>query len=894
MTEKALDKFYDHAKAEDKWYRHWEESGYFKSRDDEDKQNYCIVIPPPNVTGILHEGHALNNTLQDVLIRYHRMRGWNVLWQPGTDHAGIATQFVVERELLEEGVTKEEMGRDKFLERVWKWKEEKGGHILSQLKRLGASCDWSRERFTMDEGLSRAVREVFVSLYEKDLIFRGKYMVNWCPRCDTALSNLEVVMPEESEAEKGLLYYIRYPLADGDGALTVATTRPETMLGDTAVAVNPEDDRYKNYIGKKVRLPLTDHKIPVIADPHVDMEFGTGALKITPGHDFNDYEIGKRHGLGAPQAIDKLGKMTDYVPEKYRGLDRYDARKAAVADLDTSGLLEKTEPYKLMAGRCYRCKVVVEPIVSEQWFVRVGPLAERAIEAVRSGKTVIVPKAQEKEYYNWMENLRDWCISRQLWWGHQIPAWYCRDCHEMTVSRHDVTKCRHCESENIERDPDVLDTWFSSALWPFSTLGWPDETPELKRFYPNAAMVTAYDILKFWVARMMMMGVQFMEEVPFTDVYLHGLVRDELGRKKSKSLGNFVDPIMLIDEYGADALRFTLAIETFTGRDVRLGEERIEETKRFINKIWNASQFTLSNARDFDPSDGTEPDLSPADRWIRSRLNETVKAVHEHVGTYRFHEMADAIYHFIWDEFCDWYLEWTKPELYNSSSPGRKKAAQATLLYTLDASLKLLHPIMPFLTEEIYQATPDSGASIMVEAYPEADDGNKDPEIEAGMALVREIVIAVRNLRSENLIPASTKTDVTLIPDDDFARETAERLQGYILSPPQVQAASLEITGPGVSPDEKAVTRRCGPIQVCLDIAGLVDAGEEIARIGKETAKLEAELKKVMGKLGNEKFLSKAPPEVVAKQEEIKAELEARLETLRETRSRMELIRDKG
>jgi valyl-tRNA synthetase len=887
---KKLEQFFDHKRAEARWYSYWEKKEYFKPTRKPEAVNYCIVIPPPNVTGILHEGHALNNTLQDILIRYHRMLGKNVLWQPGTDHAGISTQYMVEKELKAEGKTKDDLGREKFLERVWKFKEEKGGHILKQLKRLGASCDWSRERFTMDEGLSRAVLETFIRLYKEGLIYRGEYMVNWCPRCDTALSGLEVVTPGEDDTEKGLLYYISYPLVEGSGKLTVATTRPETMLGDTAVAVNPEDDRYKDMVGEKVHLPLTEHEIPIIGESYVDMEFGTGALKITPGHDFNDYEIGKKHGLAAPRAIDRNARMTDYVPGKYRGLDRYQAREAVVEDLREQGLLEKTEPYTLLAGQCYRCKTVVEPTVSIQWFVKVEPLARPAMEAVKTGRSIIIPEAQEKEYYNWMENLRDWCISRQLWWGHQIPAWHCKACQEITVARTGPDKCAHCDSKDIERDPDVLDTWFSSALWPFSTLGWPDRTPELDRFYPNTAMITGFDILKFWVARMMMMGIHMMGEVPFTDIYLHGLVRDELGRKKSKTLGNFVDPIEIIDEYGADALRFTLAIETYTGRDVRLGEARILEAKKFINKVWNAARFTLSHLEDFDPEGGAPPDFSAADRWISSRLQKAAAAAHDHFEHYRFHEMADAIYHFIWDELCDWYIEWSKPFLYDPESPGQKRAAQETLLEVLTAALKLLHPVMPFFTEEVYQALPGHGESIMVSEMPVRDVEKEDAELEARMALIQEIVTAIRNLRSEHLVPAGKKTEVTLIPDDDRARQDVERLQDYILSPPQVQVERLVIKGPGAEPDEKAVTRRCGPVRVSMDVAGLVNPAEEIARIDNDLGKLEGELKKAEGKLGNKKFLDKAPSEVVRKQQEIKEELSAKRATLVETRQRMEAL----
>jgi valyl-tRNA synthetase len=869
MVNKQLPKNFEFAKAEKQWYQYWEQKGFFKPRDKTDAKNYCIVIPPPNVTGVLHIGHALNNTLQDILIRYHRMLGENTLWQPGTDHAGIATQYVVEKELQKEGTSRRQLGREKFIARVWKWKEEKGGAIIEQLKRLGASCDWSRTRFTMDEGLSAAVREVFVRLYEEGLIYRGKYLVNWCTSCGTALSQLEAELGESDE--QGQLWYIRYPLVQGQGYVTVATTRPETLLGDTAVAVNPEDDRYQKLIGKMVRLPCTDRTIPVIADAYVDKEFGTGALKITPAHDFNDYEIGLRHKLDLVQVIDTEGKMTGPVG-KYRGMDRFDCRKLIVEDLQAQGLLEKISPYPVRPARCYRCKTVVEPTLSEQWFVKVRPLAEPAIDAVKTGRSRIIPESEAKKYFNWMENLRDWCISRQLWWGHRIPAWYCRECKAITVSRKDPQKCSKCGSTQIDQDPDVLDTWFSSQLWPFSTLGWPEPTPELKRFYPNSVLVTGFDILFFWVARMMMAGIHFMKDVPFHDIFLHGLVRDEHGEKFSKTKGNVIDPLEIIDEFGADALRLALVLLAFLGRDLRLSKKRIEDSKHFINKIWNASRFALSQLEDFDPGQRPAGEKSLADRWVLSRLQAAIRETRRLIDSYQFSEAAQAVYHFFWDEFCDWYIEWSKPFFYRPEKPAQKIAAQNTIRHVLDQALRLLHPFMPFLTEEIWQALPGHGESIMTAKFPEPDPELSDPNAEAAAADLQEAVSALRVLRAENMVPIAAKVKVLILADDQATAEFFQEHKLYIESPPQVNIRELEIKT-GADKPMSFVAHRIKKAEVCLDLAGLVDFDREEARLKKEIDKIDRELSRIDSTLAKPGFADKAPKEVIEKQLAIKNEL---------------------
>jgi valyl-tRNA synthetase len=865
MASKILDKSYDPHQVEEKWYRYWVEHRYFRADEDSKRKAYSIVIPPPNVTGSLHIGHALNNTLQDILIRFKRMQGYNVLWMPGTDHAGIATQNVVERQLMEEGLDRHTLGREKFIKRVWEWKAQSGGTIIGQLKKLGASCDWSRERFTMDEGLSDAVKEVFVRLYQEGLIYRSHYIINWCPRCQTALSDLEV----EHHEVLGKLYHLRYPFKEGDRFLIVATTRPETVMGDTAVAVNPEDKRYQDEIGKKVVLPAVGREIPVIADSYVDIEFGTGCLKITPAHDFNDFEIGLNHGLEQIKVIDEEGRMSEHAGP-YRGMDRFECREKILEDFEREGVLLKTEDYRHMVGHCYRCKTIVEPNLSLQWFVRTQPLAREAIEAVRNGRTRIIPEVWEKTYFEWMENIRDWCISRQIWWGHRIPAWYCDACGEIIVAKEEPTSCSKCGSDRLRPETDVLDTWFSSALWPFSTMGWPKETKELKRFYPTSVLVTGFDILFFWVARMMMMGLKFMGDVPFRDVYIHGLVRDERGEKYSKTRGNVVDPLDLIDRYGADALRFTLAALTMPGSDLKLSEARTEGYRHFVNKIWNASRFALMNLEDFMagqvPKVSNSMEYSLPDRWIRGRLNYAIRSIEKSFEEYKFNEASYTLYQFIWHEFCDWYLELVKPYLYQDKDLKLKRLTQKTLLEVLDAILKLLHPFMPFITEEIWQQLPleKEDGSIMIAEFPKPDRGFDDEQAADEMELVIEIVTALRNIRGEMNIPPGEQIDVLLHPK---RREIGERLmrdQLFIQNLAKVKSLKVfqEIEKPAYS--AFGVVRDV-EIFVPMDRSRME---EEAKRLQKEISKVEKEIAFVNRKLSNEQFLSKAPTEVVQEEKE--------------------------
>ncbi|MCL4500488.1 MAG: valine--tRNA ligase [Deltaproteobacteria bacterium] len=868
-----LDKVYDPQRIEEKWYKYWEEQGLFRAKADGKKPPYCIVIPPPNVTGVLHMGHALNNTLQDILVRSKRMQGFDALWMPGTDHAGIATQNVVERKLAAEGTDRHALGREAFIQRVWQWKAESGGQIINQLKRLGASCDWSRERFTLDEGLSRAVREVFVRLYEEGLIYKGDYIINWCPRCRTALADLEV----EHDPHDGHLYHIRYPLAEGDGHLTVATTRPETLLGDTAVAVNPEDKRYLKFHGATLRLPVLGREIPVITDSYVSLEFGTGALKITPAHDFNDFEVARRHDLPAVQVIDEAGNMTKEAGPKYVGMDRFVCREQIVKDLKKLDLLAKVEPYQVPVGHCYRCKVIVEPLVSKQWFVAVQPLAEAAMQAVSDGRTKLIPANWDKSYFDWMTNIRDWCISRQIWWGHRIPAWTCKDCGEVIVSRQDPDRCS-CGGELVQ-ETDVLDTWFSSALWPFSTLGWPDQTPELRLFYPTSVLVTAFDILFFWVARMMMMGIHFMQEVPFREVYIHALVRDPEGQKMSKSKGNVIDPLDLMAAYGTDAFRFSLAAFAAMGRDVRLSEERIAGYRNFANKVWNASRFTLMNLEDygsagFQPvesadSIGFQPvddlPLTTVEAWIVSRLQQVSKEVAARLGAYEFDMAANALYQFIWHEFCDWYLELIKPQLYDKENPAARRHCQGVLIGTLSAILRLLHPFMPFITEEIYQKLPGIQGSIMVATYPEADDTWLNPAAEAEMNLVMETITAIRNLRGEMNVPPATQVEVFLQSGDSQAIAALSRHGQSLTLLAKVKDLHFQAESGPPAAAAKAVV---DAVEIYLPLAGVIDFSEEEKRLNKEIDKLSKDLSGAQRKLTNEDFLAKAPAEVVAKEKD--------------------------
>jgi valyl-tRNA synthetase len=858
---KTWEKVYNPQKVEEKWYQFWEDKNLFRADEGSVRPPFSIVIPPPNVTGSLHMGHALNNTLQDVLARYKRMDGFNVLWLPGTDHAGIATQNVVEKQLAEEGTNRHKLGREAFVERVWKWKQEFGGQIIKQLKKLGSSCDWSRERFTMDEGLSLAVKEVFVRLYREGLIYRGDYIINWCPRCQTALSDLEA----EHEQEQGHLYYIKYPLEDSKEYLVVATTRPETMLGDTGVAVHPEDKRYLKFIGENVILPLMNRRIPVIADGYVTQEFGTGALKVTPAHDVNDFEIGRRHGLDVIRVIDDAGKMNTQAG-RYAGQQRFQCRKEVIKDLNDLNLLKKIEPFLHNVGHCYRCKTVIEPMVSKQWFVRAETLARPAIEAVQKRATGIIPSVWESTYFEWMNNIRDWCISRQIWWGHRIPAWYCSDCGEVTVSVQPIDQCATCASSRVEQEQDVLDTWFSSALWPFSTLGWPEKTKDLEVFYPTSVLVTGFDILFFWVARMMMMGIKFMGDVPFKDVYIHALVRDADGQKMSKSRGNVVDPLVIIEKFGTDAFRFTLSAFAAQGRDVRLSEERLAGYRNFANKIWNASRFTLSNLPGYDPHRAPgKMELTLADRWIISRVNRTIGEVRQGLDSYKFNEAASAIYQFLWHEFCDWYIELIKPVLYQEKDPEQKWVAQNILVRVLDIALRLLHPFMPFITEEIWQLLPGNEGSIMVAEFPKVQEGEVQPETEAEMGLVMGVIGAIRNLRSELNLPPSKTVEVILHSEKEDALNPPRMNRVYIESLAHTGKISFQSAG---EKPKAAATAIVEEIEVFLPLKGLINFDDEEKRIKKEISKVEEEMTRTNLKLHNEEFLGKARLEAVEKEKE--------------------------
>jgi valyl-tRNA synthetase len=875
-----LEKVYDPPRIEEKWYKYWEGQGFFHAKADGAKPGFSIVIPPPNVTGVLHMGHALNNTLQDILVRFKRMDGFDALWMPGTDHAGIATQNVVERQLAAEGKDRHALGREAFIKRVWEWKAKSGGQIITQLKRLGCSCDWSRERFTMDAGLSRAVREVFVRLYDEGLIYKGDYIINWCPRCQTALADLEV----EHDPHDGHLYYIKYPLADGDGALTVATTRPETLIGDTAVAVNPEDKRYKKFHGATLNLPILKRSIPVITDSYVALDFGTGALKITPAHDFNDFEVAKRHNLPAIKVIDEAGKMTP-AAGKYVGMDRFSCREQILKDLKAEGLLAKVEPYTVPVGHCYRCKTVVEPLVSKQWFVAVKALADAALAAVEDGRTRLLPPNWDKSYYDWMTNIRDWCISRQIWWGHRIPAWTCAACGQVIVSREDPTTCP-CGGELVQ-ETDVLDTWFSSALWPFSTLGWPDNTPELKLFYPTTVLITAFDILFFWVARMMMMGIHFMNDIPFHEVYIHALVRDPEGQKMSKSKGNVIDPLELMDKYGTDAFRFSLAAFAAMGRDVRLSEERIAGYRNFANKIWNACRFTLMNLEGFDATAAADNQpLTAVEAWILSRLQQVITETRAALDSYAFDQAANVLYQFIWHEFCDWYLELIKPQLYDKGDSATRTHCQAVLLKVQSAILRLLHPFVPFITEEIWQKLPGEAGSVMVAPYPQPDPALADPEAEAEMNLVMATITAIRNIRGEMNVPPATQVDVFLHSPETIAVAALSRHQQAITNLARVQNLHYNADGGPPAAAAKAVV---DALEIFIPLAGIIDFTEEASRLDKELEKLGKEVQTAQRKMANEDFLAKAPVAVVQKEQ---AKLQAATEKLSKLKTHRERIKE--
>lgn len=855
---RELPKIYEPQQVESQIYEMWEQNGYFHAEKDETKKPFTIVMPPPNVTGQLHMGHAMDATLQDTLIRFKRMQGYNALWVPGVDHAGIATQIKVEEELRKEGLTRYDLGREKFLERVWDWKYKYGNRIVEQQKKLGASCDWSRARFTMDEGCSKAVREVFVSLYEKGLIYKGSRIINWCPHCVTALSDAEV----EYVDKPGHLWHIRYPLSDGSGEVVVATTRPETMLGDTGVCVNPNDERYKDIVGKTVILPLVNKEIPVVADDYAEMDFGTGCVKMTPAHDPNDFEVGLRHNLEVIRVLDDSGKVNEFGG-KYEGLDRYEARKQIVADLEAQGYLVKVEDYAHNVGTCYRCHNDVEPIISAQWFVKMKPLAEEAIRSVNDGETKFVPERFTKNYMNWMNNIRDWCISRQLWWGHQIPVWYCAECGHMTCSREDPTCCEKCGSTHIERDPDVLDTWFSSALWPFETLGWPEKTVDLDYFYPTDVLVTGYDIITFWVSRMIVSGLEHTGKAPFRTVLIHGLVRDNLGRKMSKSLGNGIDPLEMIDKYGCDALRMNLLTGNSPGNDTRFYTEKCEAMRNFANKLWNASRYVLMNL----PDDAANvlpalEKLEIADRWVLSKLNTLISEVTDNLEKYELGVAVQKVYDFIWDTYCDWYIELTKARLYSEDAV-RKQTAIQVLVYVLDQTLRLLHPFMPFITEEIWQSIPHEGEALIVAKWPEYREDLAFKTEEAHMESVMNAIRAIRNRRTEMNVPPSKKAALYVLTARPQIFTEGE---GFL----QRLAYADTVTLLDHEPDnlDGMVTITTGDAKLFIPMGQLVDVSKELARIGKELENARKFLASLEAKLSNEKFVSRAPEAVVTAERE--------------------------
>ncbi|MGI5873861.1 MAG: valine--tRNA ligase [Bacillota bacterium] len=849
-----LKSVYDPKEVEEKWYKTWEENGYFHADVNDEREAFTIVIPPPNVTGQLHMGHALDETLQDILIRYKRMAGFNTLWVPGTDHAGIATQAKVEEKLRAEGTSKEEIGREEFMKHAWAWKEKYHDRIVAQLRGLGSSCDWERERFTMDEGLSRAVRESFVTFYEKGLIYRDKYIVNWCPKCHTTISDIEV----EHEEEEGHLWEIRYRIKDTDAYMTVATTRPETMFGDTALAVNPEDERYQSYVGKTVIMPITGKEIPIIADEYVDQSFGTGVVKITPFHDPNDFEVGLRHNLPQVEAIDLDAKMTS-VCGRYAGMDRYECREAMLKELRETGCGGAEETHVHAVGHCYRCGTTVEPLISKQWFLKMKPLAEPAIAAVKNGDTSFVPSRFDKVYLGWMENIRDWCVSRQLWWGHRIPVWYCDDCGAEICVREDPEVCPHCGSAHIRQDEDVLDTWFSSAMWPYSTLGWPDETPEMKKYFPNSVLVTGWDIIFFWVARMIFSSLSHTGSVPFREVLIHGLVLDAQGRKMSKSLGNGIDPLQVIAEHGADSLRFMLVTGNTPGNNLRFRTERLEGSRNFANKIWNASRFVLMNLEGYEDGEIDRENLALHDRWIMARLNDTARAVRSNLDRYELGEAARVIYEFIWDDFCDWYVELSKNALYKGSEAERFRA-QRVLVFVLRSALELLHPFMPFITEEIWQKLPHSGETIVLAAYPDYSEDAADQDAAADMEMMIGMIKAIRNLRAQMKVPLGQKAKVILAAGE---KERAIIAENAVYLDKMAAVNETEFIRLGDDAPKGAAAAILGDVRVYLPLAGLIDMDKEKARLAKELDKTEKEIARLSGKLANEGFLAKAPAEVV-------------------------------
>ena len=859
---RELEKLYDPQQVEDRIYDFWVDKRYFHAEVDETKKPYTIVIPPPNITGQLHMGHALDNTLQDILIRYKRMQGFSTLWLPGTDHASIATEAKIVEAMRKEGISKEEIGREAFLERAWDWKAKYGGRIIEQLKKMGSSCDWERERFTLDEGCSKAVNEVFVNLYEKGLIYRGERIINWCPVCKTSISDAEVEYSEQD----GFFWHIKYPLTDGSGYLELATTRPETMLGDTAVAVNPNDERYKNLIGKTLTLPIVNKEIPIIADDYVEMDFGTGVVKITPAHDPNDFEVGLRHNLPIINVMNEDATMNELAGE-YKGLDRYEARKLIVKKLEDLGLLVKVEPHVHNVGECYRCSTTVEPRVSKQWFVKMEPLAKPAIEAVQNGKTKFIPERFDKIYFHWMENIRDWCISRQLWWGHRIPAYYCDQCGETVVAKEVPTVCPKCGCTHLTQDEDTLDTWFSSALWPFSTLGWPEKTEELKYFYPTNTLVTGYDIIFFWVARMMFSGIEHMGDVPFDTVLIHGLVRDEQGRKMSKSLGNGIDPLEMIAVYGADALRLTLATGNSPGNDMRFSEKKITASRNFANKLWNASRFILMNLSDSVTAE-LPATLTTEDKWFISKYNSLVKEVTENIDRYELGIAVQKLYDFIWDIMCDWFIEITKPRMQEGGETAEN--AQRVLVYVMSGTLKLLHPFMPFITEEIWQALPHEGESIMVSQWPQYDEALNFKKEEAEFEILMDAIKAIRNTRSQMNVPPSKKADLFIETAHKDIFENGKKFLERLASAAEVHIGDrFDMEG--------AVQVIANGSKTLIPMDELVDKEKERARLEKEKAACEKDFAMISGKLNNQGFLAKAPQAVVdgekAKLEKIKEKM---------------------
>ena len=864
---------YDPSEIEEKWYDFWETHGVFHDEPKEGAEGFSIVLPPPNVTGQLHMGHALDGTLQDILVRYKRMQGYNVLWLPGKDHAGIATQVKVEKQIAEEGLNKYDLGREKFLERVWAWKEKYGNTIGKQIRKLGSSCDWTRERFTMDDICARAVREVFCALYEKGLIYQGNRITNWCPRCRTALSDIEV----EHEDETGHLWYFRYPIVGEDGYVEIATTRPETIPGDTAVAVNPEDERYKHLIGKKLMLPMMDREIPVVADDYVDPAYGTGCVKITPAHDPNDFLVGERHDLPTILVFTEDGTLNEKAG-KNEGLSREEARKAIVSDFEAAGLLVKVEETNHAVGHCSRCHTTVEPMTTKQWFVKMQPLAGPAMEAVREGETKFVPERFSHTYIQWLENIHDWCISRQLWWGHRIPVWYCDDCGEVTASRTDISTCPKCGSAHIHQDPDVLDTWFSSALWPFSTMGWPEETDLLKKWYPTSVLVTGYDIIFFWVARMMFTAMEFMHEVPFRTVFIHGLVRDSQGRKMSKSLGNGIDPLDVIRDYGADALRFTLVTGNTPGNDMRFYYERVEGNRNFANKIWNAAKFTIMNLDDFDEHFVPQKEqYTLADRWILEKLFETETYVSQNLDKFELGEAADAIYEFAWNSFCDWYIETAKARLYGEHNDDRR-VTQYVLIYVLTRMLALLHPFMPFVTEHIWQHLPHEGEILARAKWPTPDAALRFPKEKECMECLMEAIKAIRNMRAEAHVAPNVACTVEIATDRADLAKAIDEHRAYFEKLAHVE--TLKLLPKDAAKHENALATVVTGMEVYLELAGLIDAEKERARIEKDRAGLEKEIQKIKGKLQNEGFLAKAPAAVVEKEKAKLAEYEEKVGAL--------------